>query len=218
MDSGDDMDALPQPRDDYTTGVLDEGSVPDDPIELLRHWLDAAVAAEVPEPTAATLATVDRDGRPDARVVLLRGSDERGVWWFTNRRSAKGEQLRANPVGAVVAYWPLLERQVRLRGPVEDLPDEESDAYFASRPLASRIGAWASEQSAPIADRTALEARVAEVEHRFPDGPRTRPPDWGGQLLRPGQVEFWQGRPARLHDRLRYVRSPRGWDLQRLQP
>jgi pyridoxamine 5'-phosphate oxidase len=157
VDSGDDMDALPQPRDDYTTGVLDEGSVPDDPIELLRHWLDAAVAAEVPEPTAATLATVDRDGRPDARVVLLRGSDERGVWWFTNRRSAKGEQLRANPVGAVVAYWPPLERQVRLRGPSGKRCS--TSATRASSAARSAVGADCSEAQAPMRLASGREAK-----------------------------------------------------------
>jgi pyridoxamine 5'-phosphate oxidase len=212
------VDELAAPRQDYRSGRLHDGAVAHDPLTQLRSWLDDAIAAELPEPTAITLATVDADGRPDARVVLLRGLDERGIWWFTNRRSAKGRQLASNPVASVVAHWQPLERQVRLRGPVEPLPDEESDAYFAGRPRGSQLGAWASDQSEPIADRAALDEQVAAVTARFEGVEVPRPPYWGGYLLRPETVEFWQGRPGRLHDRLRHDRHPDGWSVVRLQP
>jgi pyridoxamine 5'-phosphate oxidase len=208
-------------RRDYRRGELTREELADDPLQQLRRWLQDAVAAELAEPNAATLATVDAHGLPDARVVLLRGSDERGVWWFTNRQSAKGAQLAANSQAALVLFWEPLERQVRLRGPVELLPDAESDAYFASRPRGSRIGAWASDQSQPVADRAALDAHVAAVEQRF-DGVEEvpRPEHWGGYLLRPTSIEFWHGRSSRLHDRFRFERAePEDpWHLQRLQP
>ncbi len=215
------MARLDEVRRDYRRGELDRDDLLDDPLEQLRGWLDDAVAAGIPEPTAATVATVDAHGLPDARVVLLRGSDHRGVWWFTNRQSAKGAQLAANAQAAVVLWWEPLERQIRLRGPVELLPDAESDAYFGSRPRGSRIGAWASDQSRAIADRAALEAHVAAVEERFEgveDVPR--PDHWGGYLLRPTSIEFWQGRSSRLHDRLRFERGTpdADWELARLQP
>ncbi len=215
------MARLDEVRRDYRRGELDRDDLLDDPLEQLRGWLDDAVAAGIPEPTAATVATVDAHGLPDARVVLLRGSDHRGVWWFTNRQSAKGAQLAANAQAAVVLWWEPLERQIRLRGPIELLPDAESDAYFGSRPRGSRIGAWASDQSRAIADRAALEAHVAAVEERFEgveDVPR--PDHWGGYLLRPTSIEFWQGRSSRLHDRLRFERGTpdADWELARLQP
>ena len=212
------MERLDHPRHDYQQGALSEADVDPDPLVQLRLWLDQAIAAELDEPTAFALATVDASGLPDVRIVLLRGMDERGVWWFTNRRSAKGRQVAANPVAALVGHWQPMERQVRLRGRVELLSDTESDAYFASRPRASRLSAWASEQSSPIADRAALEAHVAGVEARFEDREVPRPDHWGGYLLRPDTVEFWQGRPARLHDRLVYTRAGDGWELGRLQP
>jgi pyridoxamine 5'-phosphate oxidase len=212
---------LDEVRRDYRRGELDRQDLLDDPLEQLRRWLDDAVAAALPEPTAATLATVDAHGLPDARVVLVRGSDARGVWWFTNRQSAKGAQLAANSRAAVVLFWEPLERQVRLRGQVELLPDAESDAYFASRPRSSRIGAWASDQSQPVADRDALDAHVAAVQRRFEGVEEVpRPEHWGGYLLRPTSIEFWQGRASRLHDRLRFERSEpdAAWQLERLQP
>lgn len=213
-------DALAHPRTDYARGTLLESDVPaDDPLAAVRTWLDDAVAAEVPEPTAMTLATVDAAGVPDARVVLLRGLDERGLWWFTNRTSAKGRQLADRPVAAVTLYWPALERQVRLRGRVEDLPDADSDAYWASRPPRSQVAAWASEQSGTVAGRDELERRFADAEARFADVDVVpRPPHWGGQLLRPDAVELWQGRRSRLHDRLAYVRTVDGWRRDRLMP
>lgn len=212
------MERLDLPRHDYRQGALSEQDVDPDPLVQLRRWLDEAIAADLDEPTAMTLATVDASGMPDARIVLLRGMDERGVWWFTNRRSAKGRQVAANPVAALVAHWQPMGRQVRLRGRVELLSDAESDGYFASRPRASRLSAWASEQSAPIADREALEAHVARVEARFEGRDVPRPDHWGGYLLHPDSVEFWQGRPARLHDRLVYTPAGDGWALERRQP
>jgi pyridoxamine 5'-phosphate oxidase len=220
------MGPLDHPREEYRGGALELDEVADGPLQAVRRWLDEAIAADLPEPTAVTLATVDADGRPDARVVLLRGLDGRGAVWFTNRRSAKGRQLGAVPAAALVAYWPQLDRQVRLQGPVTELSDAESDAYFAARPRGSQLAAWASEQSEPVDDRAALERRVAEVEGRFAGRDVPRPPHWGGYLLTPTSIELWQGRPSRLHDRLRCTwlggdgprHDPSGWRVDRLQP
>jgi pyridoxamine 5'-phosphate oxidase len=211
---------LPHVRREYGVSALRATDVePGDPLGAVRRWIAEAVAAEVLEPTAMTLATVDTAGLPDARVVLLRGLDERGVWWYSNRNSAKGRQLADRPVAAVVLFWPLLERQVRLRGRVEHLPDEESDRYFSSRPRDSQLAAWASDQSAVVADRAALEAMAEAATRRFVELPEVpRPPHWGGELLRPDSIELWQGRQARLHDRLRWTRRVDGWRLERLQP
>lgn len=208
---------LERARRDYGVGTLDEADLGPDPLPELARWVAAAVAAGIDEPNAMTLATVDAEGRPDARVVLLRGLDH-GAVWFTNRTSAKGTQLGARPEAALVLHWQPLERQVRLRGGVAPLTDAESDAYFAGRPRASRIAAWASDQSRPVADRAALETAVAAAEARFGDGDVPRPPDWGGYRLVPTEVEFWQGRRSRLHDRLRYHRVGDGWERTRLQP
>lgn len=220
------MGPIEHPRDEYRIGALEAEEVADGPLRAVRRWLDQAIAAGLDEPTAVTLASVDANGRPDARIVLLRGLDDRGAVWFTNRRSAKGRQLASVPFAAVVAYWPQLERQVRLRGPVSPLSDEESDAYFASRPRGSQLGAWASEQSQPVADRAALEQQVVEVEARFAGGAVPRPEHWGGALLAPEVVELWQGRPSRLHDRIRCTllpgevatHEPSRWRIERLQP
>jgi pyridoxamine 5'-phosphate oxidase len=207
-------------RREYGSGVLHEDDVVHArPLAEVRRWVAEAAAAQVLEPTAATLATVDVDGVPDARVVLLRDVGDDGVRWYTNRASAKGRQLAANPVAAVVLFWPELERQVRLRGRVEDLSDEESDRYFAGRPRPSQVAAWASEQSAVVEGRAALDALAEAATRRFAALERVpRPPHWGGQLLRPDEVELWQGRQARLHDRLRWRRTGDGWHLERLQP
>jgi pyridoxamine 5'-phosphate oxidase len=188
-----------------------------DPLAQLQEWFAQARAAGAHEPEAAALATATPDGRPSVRMVLLRGIDARGVAFYTNRDSRKGRELAANPFGAVAIHWPAQERQVRLEGPVEPLGDAESDAYFAGRPHGSRLGAWASHQGSVIPEDEDLDARIGALAARYPDDV-PRPPYWGGYLLRPEAVEFWQGRPSRLHDRFRYTRTPNGWDVVRLMP
>ena len=214
------MDAVERSRRDYAVGSLGRADLAEHPLRQLERWVADAVAADIDEPNATTLATVDADGRPDARVVLLRGIRAEDVVWFTDRSSTKGAQLAAAPHAALVLHWQPLERQVRLRGPVVALDDAASDAYFASRPRGSRLSAWASRQSRPVASRAAYEAVVAEVEARF-DGVEDvpRPPDWGGYALTPVEVEFWQGRRSRRHDRLRMrPDGAGGWAVERLQP
>ncbi len=214
------MDAVERSRRDYAVGSLGRADLAEHPLRQLERWVADAVAADIDEPNAMTLATVDADGRPDARVVLLRGIRAEDVVWFTDRSSTKGAQLAAAPHAALVLHWQPLERQVRLRGPVVALDDAASDAYFASRPRGSRLSAWASRQSRPVASRAAYEAVVAEVEARF-DGVEDvpRPPDWGGYALTPVEVEFWQGRRSRRHDRLRMrPDGAGGWAVERLQP
>lgn len=214
------MDAVERSRRDYAVGSLGRADLAEHPLRQLERWVADAVAADIDEPNAMTLATVDAEGRPDARVVLLRGIRTEDVVWFTDRSSTKGAQLAATPHAALVLHWQPLERQVRLRGPVVALDDAASDAYFASRPRGSRLSAWASRQSRPVASRAAYEAVVAEVEARFEgveDVPR--PPDWGGYALTPVEVEFWQGRRSRRHDRLRMRPDVAGgWTVERLQP
>ena len=220
------MVPIEHPRQEYRAGALGDEDLAEGPLRVVRRWLDEAIAAGLPEPTAVTLATVDADGQPDARVVLLRGLDDGGAVWFTNRRSAKGRQLALLPTAALVAFWPQLERQVRLRGPVAPLSEVASDVYFASRPRGSQLGAWSSAQSEPVADRATLERRVDEVEARFAGREVPRPPHWGGYLLTPYVVEFWQGRASRLHDRIRCTllpgegptHDPARWQSERLQP
>lgn len=204
-------------RQDYKRGALDEDHADADPLKQFGRWWDEALAAEVPEPNAMTLATADAAGKPSARTVLLKGFDDRGFVFFSNYESRKGEELRANPFAAVLFFWRELERQVRIEGAVERVEADESDAYFRSRPLASRIGAWASPQSKPISGRAWLLARAAEMGLRHGPSPG-RPPFWGGYRIRPTVVEFWQGRPSRLHDRLRYTRADSGWTRVRLAP
>ena len=188
-----------------------------DPIAQFRRWY-AAAEREAALPEAIALATIGEDGLPDARMVLLKGVDDRGFRFFTNRESVKGVQLEAAPGAALIAYWRELDRQVRARGPVERLSDAESDAYFASRPRDSQLGAWASPQSTPLQSRAELDRRLAEAEDRFDDGEVERPPHWGGYLLRPLAIEFWQGQVARLHDRFRYSRDGEAWRIERLAP
>jgi pyridoxamine 5'-phosphate oxidase len=194
-----------------------EPDLRDDPIELFAAWFERA-AAELPLAEAGCLATVDADRLPDARMVLLKGFDERGFRFFTNEESAKGVQLAAHPAAALVFYWRELDRQVRVRGAVERLDPVESDEYFATRERASRIGAWASPQSRPIGDRDELDRSVAEVEARFAGGEVPRPAHWGGFRVVPETVEFWQGQVGRLHDRFRYERAGSGWAWTRLAP
>lgn len=189
------------------------------PLAVVRRWAEAARQAGLVDPTAATLATTDADGHPDARVVLLRAIEDDHVRWYTNLRSAKADQLRVQPHAALVLLWPQLSRQIRLRGPVEEVDAADSDRYFAQRPRGSQVAAWASAQSESIADRAALEARFAEAERRFADHETVpRPPHWGGHRLAPDRIEFWAGRPGRLHDRLLVTRRDEAWEVTRLQP
>jgi pyridoxamine 5'-phosphate oxidase len=192
-----------------------------DPLDLFRQWFDAVVAAAVVEPSAMVLATADGAGRPAARAVLLKGVDERGFRFFTNYASAKANDLQANPNCALAFVWPTLARQVRVKGRAERIPHEESAAYFATRPRGSQLGAWASHQSEVIADRGVLDARLAELEARYPAGEEVPlPPFWGGYVVVPDSIEFWEGRADRLHDRLRYHRGTPGeaWLVERLSP
>jgi pyridoxamine 5'-phosphate oxidase len=212
------MTTLADLRKDYARGSLDETSVDADPIRQFDAWFKQALDARLPEPNTMTLATVDARGYPSARIVLIKGVDERGFVFFTNYESRKGLDLAANPHASLLFYWIELERQVRVEGTVVKTNAEESDTYFHSRPLGSRIGAWASEQSRPIESRALLEAREKSFSERFGDNP-PRPPHWGGYRLVPETVEFWQGRPSRLHDRILYTRlSAGGWRISRLSP
>jgi pyridoxamine 5'-phosphate oxidase len=211
------MDEIARLRTDYKKGALDDEHAAADPIAQFGRWWDEALNSQLPEVNAMTLATADADGVPSARVVLLKGYDERGFVFFTNYDSRKGRELAANPQAALLFFWPELERQIRIEGRVERIAAEESDAYYRSRPLASRIGAWASPQSEPIPSKAWLMGRAAEMGLRHGLNP-DRPPHWGGYRLRPAVMEFWQGRPSRLHDRLHYRRVDSGWERTRLAP
>lgn len=205
-------------RKSYERDALDENASHADPLQQFDQWLNEAIAAQVPEPNAMTLATVGSNLRPSTRVVLIKGYDARGITWYTNYASRKGQELAGNPYAALQFHWVELERVVRIEGVVEKVSGEESDAYFQSRPLDSRIGAWASPQSEVIPGRGTLVANVARYAAQFLLHP-PRPPHWGGYRLRPDEWQFWQGRKSRLHDRLRYTMDAQGqWRRDRLAP
>ena len=206
-------------RIDYTQQSLLEADVNADPFIQFQTWFDAAVTAKLPEPNAMTIATATPDGIPSARVVLLKAVDVRGFVFFTNYNSHKAQELAANPQAALVFLWTEMERQVRIQGTVEKIALAESDEYYYSRPAGSRLGAWASEQSQVITDRSVLEDRLAFLNAQHPDGDIARPEHWGGFRVIPTMIEFWQGRSSRLHDRLRYrLNKATGWTIDRLSP
>ena len=205
-------------RQEYTSAGLDKADVDPDPIVQFHEWFENAVEADLHEPNAMILATATNDGKPSARTVLLKGYDERGFVFYTNYEGRKAKEIEANPACALLFYWGELERQVRIEGRATRLSGEESDAYFASRPPGSRLGAWASEQSHPVEDRSILEERVRALQAEYEGREIPRPPFWGGYRIEPETIEFWQGRENRLHDRIVYHRSGRGWKIVRLQP
>jgi pyridoxamine 5'-phosphate oxidase len=206
-------------RKDYTLQDLGENDVNHNPFLQFRFWFDQAVEAQLPEPNAMTLATSTPDGKPSARMVLLKNFDERGFVLFTNYNSHKGQEIAANPQAALVFWWAELERQVRIVGTVEKISAEESDGYFEVRPHNSRLGAWASNQSEVIAGREVLEVQLQEFQRKYENQEVPRPPHWGGYRVIPEEIEFWQGRSSRLHDRLLYTRlNDGGWKIERLSP
>ena len=205
-------------RKEYTRAGLSESEVAPDPVEQFRRWFDEALAADLYEPNAMNVATATREGRPSARVVLLKGFDERGFVFYTNYEGRKGHEIRENPRAALLFYWGELERQVRIEGTVSRTSEEESDAYYASRPRGSRLGAWASEQSRAVEGRGVLEDRVRALEAEYEGRVVPRPAFWGGYRVEPEVMEFWQGRESRLHDRIVYRRKGGAWKTERLQP
>lgn len=209
---------LDQLRQNYHDEGLDPATLGADPLAALARWLEDALAAGMIEPNAMTLATADADGRVAARMVLLKGLADGGAVFYSNYDSRKGHDLRTNPQAALCFWWDKLERQVRLEGRVERLSEADSLAYFRRRPYGSQLAALASDQSRPLADRSVLEARAAELRARYPEGSVPRPASWGGYRLVPDRVEFWKGRRDRLHDRLVYTRTPDGWQVARLYP
>ncbi|GAB3886606.1 pyridoxamine 5'-phosphate oxidase [Spirosoma agri] len=205
-------------RKEYTLNGLDTADVLVDPIAQFRVWFDAALQANIPEPNAMYVSTVTADGRPDGRIVLLKDVSEAGFVFYTNYESRKGQELISHPFATLTFFYQALERQIRIEGRVEKVSAQESDAYFGSRPRGSQIGAWVSHQSSVIESRDVLENRQNEIEARFAGQPIPRPPYWGGFRIVPDAVEFWQGRPSRLHDRIRYRQEAGHWLIERLAP
>lgn len=212
------MDSLHQMRQEYAAGSLNETNMPHNPMEVFNVWLDFAINSGLTEPNAMTVATATADGKPSARVVLLKEVNDNGFVFFTNYMSRKGRELIVNPEVAIVFDWHNLERQVRVEGRAEKLSSEESEAYFNERPEDAKIGAWASPQSKIVKDREELEKHLEEIEEQFEDMPVHRPSHWGGYLIRPSVIEFWQGRPSRMHDRIVYYKTEDGWTMHRLAP
>lgn len=212
------MSNLYQMRKEYAAGNLNEDEMSVDPIQEFELWMDAAIKAGLSEPNAMTLATATADGKPSVRVVLLKEFNNDGFIFFTNYNSRKGKELRVNPFAAVLFDWHDIERQVRIEGMAEKLPEEESDEYFNSRPESAKIGAWASPQSRIIKNRDELEKLQEEIEDQFDEIPVHRPGHWGGFLIRPVVIEFWQGRANRMHDRIVYYKTEEGWTMHRLAP
>ena len=204
-------------RREYTYDGLSEADADADPLAQFERWFQEAVAAGLPLPNAMTLATVTPQGAPDARIVLLKGVERGGFVFYTNYRSRKGRELEVNPAACLVFLWTELERQVRIEGGIEKVPAQDSDAYFATRPLGARLSAWASAQSESVASRETLESALQKAGERFGEEP-PRPPQWGGYRVNPATIEFWQGRENRLHDRLLYRRRDGGWTIERLAP
>ncbi|MBW4574469.1 MAG: pyridoxamine 5'-phosphate oxidase [Aphanothece sp. CMT-3BRIN-NPC111] len=206
-------------RSEYTLHGLSEADAEINPFQQFQKWFDQALAAQLPEPNAMTLATATPDGKPSARIVLLKNFDEQGFVFYTNYDSHKGQELQANPQAALVFWWAELERQVRIQGRVEKVTDAESDAYFHRRPLGSQLGAWASPQSQVISSRQVIETKLQELKEKYEHQEIPRPPHWGGYRVVPTAIEFWQGRPNRLHDRLHYRRcDDNSWAIERLSP